>query len=149
MRCINDRINCPERIDHRDPLSGSISCEFGNEQTACPVLFGRKRPFSQIEWQVFEEPTVVIEVLRFAMTKGIDCDSESWGPVIRQCVVNTIAGCQPWTSIQLFLLPSKAEETSDVLVEAPSVLSIGCVIVRESREVCITKLTSNDLETNR
>src|ERR1051325_9181822 len=145
---INDRIDRTELIDNGYPVPGSISCEFGNKQTSRPVFLRRERAFSQIQRQVFEEPPVVIEGLGFAMAEWIDCHAKTRGPVIGQRVVDTLSA-RAWASIQLFLLPSKTEETSDVLVETPGVLNVAGMVIRERGEARVTEFTTNDLETNR
>src|SRR5438094_4954198 len=144
---INDRINRTERVDDGNALPGCISREVGNKQATGPVFLGRQRAFSQVEWEVFEESAEVIERLRLSAAEGINRHAKTRGPLIGKRIMHPCAAWT-WATNHLFLLPSHTEKSSNVLIEAPGVLSVGSVVIRVSGERGCAKLRPDHLKAN-
>ena len=148
MRSVDNRINRKGpgtgRYQDGNALACAINREVWNEQAAGPVFLRRERPFSQIERQVLKEPAIVIEGLRLSAAEWIYGHTKTRGPLIRKCVMRANA-IRTGAADHLFLFPAHPEKSGNVLIEAPGVRRIGCVVIRERRECWVAKFRTNHL----
>src|SRR5882724_49130 len=147
MCSVDERIHRAEAVDDGYALARSVNRKLRSEQAAGPILFGRKRAFGQIERNVLEEPSVVIERLRFPTTEWINSYTKTRSPLISKGVSNAVTGRTGITH-QSFLFPADTKQTSNVLVKAPRVLCVPGMVVGKGAKDRFAKLRANNLHTD-
>src|SRR5262249_17390230 len=127
------RIHCAKCVDISASVgnanSRSASMERRSKTATGEVLFCGKRTFSQIQRQIFKEPTIVIVGLHRTFAERIDSHTQSWRPVISERIRSSLTG-RGRATLNSFSLPTDTCESSDVLIHSPVILSVPGIVTR-------------------